>query len=445
MVFTMKFLSKFTFLFLFLFGAVSYSNAQNVEYVVVANGGLFGTTNYTNINLLDRSTGISMTLDTIYETAVQDVLLEKNGLISGDNYAYVAATDSIVKYNLTTGDRIAATKFKASSTINLERYGDKLLAGTWYGGGSTQNFHIFDADSLTYVDSITQITKPAKDFAVVGNFAYIAQNSTTSSFSDTLGYLAVVDLTTMTWVRNDTLSTMGHEIGRLLVEDSIIYTLNGTSNTISTYNVNTQVGTTQAAVANVDLKPKSYAATGFPVDGAANTWYIPFDSGIGSYNLATNTIVDANIVKVNGSYAFTFNSESETFYVSTIVFGNQQNNKGWVYDKTGTQTDSFTVGFSPEALASYTSTGVSVNKINSTPVLDYSIYPNPTQDILHIALGTLEEVTVEVYNQFGQQLQSQILSNEIITINTTNLATGIYYVKLTNERGATQTKRFVKK
>lgn len=442
----MKILSKFTLLVSLFLIFAQQSTAQSIEYLVVVNGGLYGSTNYANVNVIDRSTGVSTTIDTIYRTAIQDILLEKKGLVNGTNFAYVAATDSIIKYNLNTGERIAAAKFKASSSIHLERYADKLLVGTWYGGGTTQNFHIYDANSLTHVDSIAQVTKPAKDFVVIDNFAYIAQNSTTSNFSDTLGYLAIVDLTTMTWVRNDTLSTMGHEVGRLLVEDSIIYTLNGTSNTISTYNINTQVGTTQAVVAGVNLKPKSYAATGFPVNNNPNVWYIPFDSGIGSYNLATNTIVSPNIVQVAGSYAFTFNAQAETFFVSTTVFGAQQDNKGLVFDLTGTQIDSFEVGFSPEALAVYNSLGTSINKVNHLPVLDYQVYPNPVQDVLNISLSSSSAIQLALYNQFGQLLQHRTFHDKTTVVNTQNLTTGIYYIKLTAEdTGATQTKRFIKK
>ncbi len=453
----MKFFSNFLFLAVLVFASNTALQAQIVpnDNLIVVNGGQYGATNstgYANIGVFSFFDNTFTSIDTIGSTSVQDILLEGTNNVIGQNsthFAYVAAADSIIKYDLVSQKRTAAAKFGAVSTVKLGLYQDKLLVGNWYApfgqpGPYTNHFRIFDTDSLTYVDSIPQIDKPATDFVVIDDFAYIVQNHIRSvGFGDTLGYLAVVDLTTMTWVRNDTIANNGEEMGRLLVEDSIIYVLNPTSNTISTYNINTQVGSTQAAVAGVDLRPTSYAATAF-LSSTPGVWYFPFDSGIGSYDLVNNTIVDPSIIMETRSFAFTYSPLVDNFYVSTIDFVDQTKNTGTIYNLTGDSTDSFPVGLSPEVLATYRHTFTAINKLQKQPLLSYEIYPNPTQQQLTIELTKEEMVQVGVYTTVGQLVQTKTLQAQTLTMNVEKLVAGTYFVRVTNAKGETQTKRFTK-
>jgi hypothetical protein len=111
--------------FSILFFGISTVSAQQL---VVVNGGLFGSqTDFANIGIFNSVSGTFTTLDTIYTNSVQDVLIEEN------RYIYVAAQDSIVKYDLWTAERLSAAAFGAASTIRLGLYNDKLLVGNWYG------------------------------------------------------------------------------------------------------------------------------------------------------------------------------------------------------------------------------------------------------------------------------------------------------------------------
>lgn len=432
---------NFTFLITLFLGVSSLNKAHAQTSVIVVNGGLFGSTNYANVSIQDMDQGTFKSLDTIRTTSIQDVLVE------GEN-VYVAAKDSIVKINLTTESRVAANKFEGASTKKIALHGSHLLVGNWYlpygwVGPYNKHFLIYNTSDLSLADSIPEVTKPAADFVVVGDFAYITQNSSTASYSDTLGYLAVVDLTTRSWVRNDTLSTNGDDVGRLVVEGNMIYSINGVSGTISSLNTSTLAKNTVASTAT-SLSPKSYGPTAFTTGNGV--WYFPYNNGIGSYNLSTNTVITPDIVPLSGSFAFTMDTEDEEFYVSLISFGNQSANRGVVYDIQGDSTGTFDVGFSPEAMAIYKKVGVSVSEIAQGEQLDYTIYPNPTISQLHVELAEPENVTLMILNQAGQIVQkTQSSAQQRIQIGVEELATGMYYIAVVNQDGILRTKPFVKK
>jgi hypothetical protein len=436
----MQFLVKFTLLTCLLVGNLSTIFAQN-ESIVVVNGGVFGVTNAnTTVETLNSGTAINM--GTIGTTSIQDLLID-------GQYAYVAAQDSIVKYDWTTKTRVAANAFLGESTLSLAMHNNHLLVGNWYGpwgavGPYNRHFLIYDATDLSLVDSIPQVTKPADDFVVIGDYAYIAQNNDrTVGFGDTLGYLTVVDLNTMTVVRNDTLSTTGAEVGRLVVEGDIIYAINGASNTISSYNTVTLAKSTQAAAGGLDLKPAAYGPTAFTK--GAGVWYFPYDSGIGSYDLAANAVIEANIVTITGSFAFVMDTFNNNFCVSHINYSNQLQNKGSIYDMTGDSVGMFQVEYSPEAMAIVSNALIgSTVQLAARNELNYTIAPNPTTSRLTVSLEAAEAITLLVINQVGQNVLTQQSTDVVTTLDVAQLSAGVYFLAVISEEGVMRTQRFVK-
>lgn len=407
------------YLFVFLFGLAPQLQAQQL---VVVNGGLFGSsTDFANVGIFNATTGVFTPLDTIYTNSVQDVLIED------DRYIYVAAQDSIVKYDLWLGERIGAVQFGAASTIRLGLYQDKLLVGNWYGA-SAGNLRIFDKNDLSYSDSIPEITKGASDFLIIGNKAYIAQNNVNGSWSDTLGYIAVVDLDNNSFLHNDTLSVNGDEIGRLVnVGDTALYTINGVSNTISHLNLIT--GTKQTLAAAATMRPKTTGASVF-FDGTK--WYLPFDNGIGTYNLVNNTVINADIVTVPSalSFAFAVDVVIGNIYVSTLDFSNQANNQGLVYNLNGDSTGVFPVGFSPEVLGVLNSTITLSPFFVQNVTVDYQLYPNPCSDLLNIRSNS-KIGDIYISDLSGRKLlEQQNIENSATQLNIASLPKGIYFITI---------------
>ena len=313
-----------------------------LKQVLVANGGRFlDPTDNANLLVWNPQTGLTSPLDTVQTQSVQDLLVE-------DHFAYLAAQDSLVRYDLTTGQRLAAAAFGAPSTIHLGRYGDYLLVGNWYApfgwtGPYPNHFRLFDAETLAFVDSIPQVAQGARDFVVLGDTAYIAQNYTTASFTDSAGYLSVVDLRTRTYVRDITFPNQGQDLGRLLLVDSVIYAFNPASDTRTTYDIRDGSRSTQPVGADIQTRD-----TGPQLARADSLVYLKLNGGLGSLDYRTGAVVDTLLIDTVVT-AFAFDPLAGHFYLSQTDFFSFT--QGAIYDLNGVKLSSLAVGSSPEAIA----------------------------------------------------------------------------------------------
>jgi hypothetical protein len=76
---------------------------------------------------------------------------------------------------------------------------------------------------------------------------------------------------------------------------------------------------------------------------------------------------------------------------------------------------------------------VSIYDINDSEV-SLELYPNPVEDVLHLNLESTtsmnQELNVQIINITGQILKSQVLQSNITSIATSQLTTGIYFVRI---------------
>lgn len=73
---------------------------------------------------------------------------------------------------------------------------------------------------------------------------------------------------------------------------------------------------------------------------------------------------------------------------------------------------------------------------------NFTLYPNPVKDILHIkSTNVISVYSVSIYNPLGQVLQ--VITNPTEEINVTELKTGNYFIKVITDKG-TSSSRFVK-
>ncbi|HLS10716.1 MAG TPA: T9SS type A sorting domain-containing protein [Flavobacteriaceae bacterium] len=84
----------------------------------------------------------------------------------------------------------------------------------------------------------------------------------------------------------------------------------------------------------------------------------------------------------------------------------------------------------------------------STPDFEeigFSLYPNPAQDWLHIHLEKLSyNSSLEVYDMHGKLLERIMLSELETQLDVSEFASGIYFIKMTDELGSRQVKKFIK-
>ena len=75
--------------------------------------------------------------------------------------------------------------------------------------------------------------------------------------------------------------------------------------------------------------------------------------------------------------------------------------------------------------------------------VEFTIYPNPVTDQLNITSGT-EMTQVEIFNQLGQVVYSQVVKDNNLNINSTGFNAGVYFVRITTDEGIATKKIMVK-
>lgn len=74
------------------------------------------------------------------------------------------------------------------------------------------------------------------------------------------------------------------------------------------------------------------------------------------------------------------------------------------------------------------------------------LYPNPTKG--NLTIESLEAIASwELINVYGNSIRKKLVSDESLkkaTLNVSNLATGVYFVKITLKNGNVVTKQLIK-
>ena len=92
---------------------------------------------------------------------------------------------------------------------------------------------------------------------------------------------------------------------------------------------------------------------------------------------------------------------------------------------------------------SFTTTGVGIDNI--TLANSISLMPNPADDHIDLTVNSNVEVKeAVVYNAFGQMIQTVQLTENHARIDLSNMAAGMYFVRVNGE-GVMATKKFIKK
>ena len=401
-------------------GAQSIVAQTSVKQVIIANGGNFSdTSDYVSIAAYNPVTQTTMTFDTIFTQSVQDVII--NG-----KYAYVAAQDSIVKYDIDNYSRVAAAA--VSGTHNLAIYNDQLILSRQYP--VVENFvQVFDVNDLSFLYSVPEVSDEAAGIVVVSDTAYIA---VPGSYLSTVGKIAVIDLQNHTFVREVNLGEQGIGISNLYSDGNKIYTVNttpwgGSKGAITTYNINNLQFSTNV----IDV------VVGKGVSIYGDTLFVGLNHGIGSYNLMSDEIMDTTIIPDPGSSnyisiaAAVFDSVNKNFYVSTtdyFSFG-----EGKIYNISGDSIGTYTAGISPEGLA--------VDYRDNTGIIDtqndllLSIYPNPANEYINISIkNNFDKGELSITDISGRDVEKYDYTNSsvnnVLRIHVSDLSRGIYFVKL---------------
>ncbi|RLD50571.1 MAG: hypothetical protein DRJ05_19465, partial [Bacteroidetes bacterium] len=326
-----------------LFVAMVFTVNLNAQFytnqLIIGNGGVFG-------NPSDHVTIASYNPDEQSTTSFGDVIRESiQDLIVHENYAYVAAEDSIVKFDIDTYEKVAAVY---ESNLSQLSYKNGLLyvsRRSDLNGPPTDGVYlkVFNADDLTLVGSVDGIFGDAAGIVVEWDTVYVAVSG---DWQATEGRFAVID-NNYNLVREMNFGTDAVGIYDLYSDGNDIYSVNrspyGTSSgSVSTYNIWTTSFTTNV-FDNV---------VGKGVGKSSNTLYLMLDNGIGSYDLANNEIIEPvivpNQVPLNIADA-AFDNLNQLFYITVTDY--YSIGEGKIYGLDGTETGTFEAEVSAEAIA----------------------------------------------------------------------------------------------
>lgn len=78
--------------------------------------------------------------------------------------------------------------------------------------------------------------------------------------------------------------------------------------------------------------------------------------------------------------------------------------------------------------------------LNRVPSLDFSVFPNPTPDFIKVESRDFEFNKLSLYNVLGEK----VMSSKSKKMNLTDLASGVYILKVISEKGEVATKKVIK-
>ena len=176
--------------------------------------------------------------------------------------------------------------------------------------------------------------------------------------------------------------------------------------------------------------------------GTETTWNLKNSAGTilysgGPYsNNSTATLTQLWILPADGCYVFTIN-DAYGDGISAPGYYNIKTLAGEIVAEGGQFGSTESKSFATSEMLG-TNTFDTANSIQ--------LYPNPTRSNMTISVSNATETpdTYSIYNTIGQQIALQkIKSNSDLTINTSALSAGVYFIKL-SKGTSTKTLRFIK-
>jgi len=419
----------FFMVMLFAFN-VSHVIAQHmvVNQVIVGSGGVYGdTTNNVELASYKPNDGITTSFGSIDTQSIQDII------ISG-NYAFVAAQDSIAKFDIDTYEKVAITE--AIGVNKLLVNGDVLFASFQFP--VTENFvKVYSAGDLSLISNVSAVSDESAGLLVNGNLVYVA---VPGSWTSTVGKIAIIDLAEYSLVDEINFNALGVGVSDLFYYNNQIMAVcktpwGGTHGYLLGMN---SLGTHT----DVYLIEQVLGEMVGEVDGLLFT---VMNGGVGvidlsDFSVADSAYIEAPALTISGVAMDTIDGN---FYIATTDYFST--GIGTIYNALGIEIGTFNAGVSPDALAiDYRDNTGIVNLLSENVI---KLYPNPASDILTIK--AVDGSKTNVYNILdvsGRVILkgSANLMSGSVKINVATLESGLYFFVL-SDGSESITSQFIKK
>ncbi len=327
--------------FAFLSAKTSFGQFYTNQ-VIIGNGGIYGDpSDHVTVATYDPDAQTTTTFGDIQRESIQDLVVD-------DHYAYVAAEDSLVKYDIDTYQRIAAVYESNLSRLYVKNGKLYVSRRSDLNGPPADGKYVkvYNADDLSFVAAVDDISADAAGLILASDTLYVA---VPGDWQATEGKFAVID-NNYNLVREMNFGTAAVGISDLFTDGSNIYTVN-----------RTPYGDTTGSVTSYSIWSTGYFTTtinkivGKGVATAGYTLYLLLDYGIGSLDLSNGFILDETIVPDPGSANFqyiaaaAYDKINQLFYVTITDYFST--GEGKIYDLNGNETGGFDADVSAEAIA----------------------------------------------------------------------------------------------
>lgn len=399
-------------LFALLSASATLSIAQNFtnQGIVVGNS---GNGPQTNVSFLEASSNSITFQEEVMPSYVQYCLTD-------NQFAYLAATDSVYKYDVASQALVASAEFTPTSTNKLLISGDYLFVGNQFGT-DTAHLEVFNKHTLDQVSLIGDVNYPVVDMVESGGKLYVLQNikHTVELFPgyavDSLGFLTVIntsDLTLDTQIDFD--ATQANNFEQVFVYNNKLtifgaHEMGTVSHHVYTYDITTETKTYNAFNYPINL------AYGNEASQQGSKAYFKFNGGIGLYDLAGDSVLNASVI-TEAPTSFAVDWINEEIYFAK---GNYSSSAyGKIYNFSGDSVGSFVPGngYAPEAIAV-------VNSANPVANSDYGrlkIYGQYDISSFDYVAGQNPQVSIDL---LGNDSEGVLLSVEILEQGTQGTST----------------------
>ena len=406
-----------------------------VNQVIIVNGGKFEGppyTDYVTVQKYDPVTLTSTVFDVIHTQSVQDVIID-------GHFAYVAAQDSIVKYDIDTYQRVVAVA--DSGLSKLYKYGNKVLVSKQY---PIKRFFLEVLDeNLSLLARVQNISGECAGITSGVDTVFVAVNG---GFSGTEGKIAHIKTSNWTVVGETNLGPDAVGIWNLYNYADKIYSVNRTPagnpnrGSITVYDV--FLGTFSNMIVDV------LVGDGFGIKD--NLLYLKMNEGLGSFDLVTKHIADTTIIPDPGSINRRYITAAAVDYINDLFYINLGNRStygvGEIATLAGDSIASYVTGINAEAIAIDYRSPVGINLAENAK--DFvNIYPNPVTDFLTLNFNGTETIKlIKITDLSGRVIHEKYLNGNEKTMKFSceNLSSGVYLLSFLTENGM-KTRKFIKK
>ena len=402
----------------------AFAQESFTKQIIIVNGGDFGNPDdFVTVTSYDPQTGVDTEFATIYTQSVQDVIIH-------ENFAYVAAQDSIVKLNIDTYEKVAAVAAQGINKLSIS--GETLIASFWYP--VTENYvRFYQSDDLSFIKNIEGISGEAAGIFVMDDVALIA---IPGPYGTTVGKIASIDLQEGTLMTEDDYGEFFTDIGYFAYWNNEI-----------TAFMKTAWGGTETKTAKFDMAGQVLEE--FTHNGAVlanktgqsyNNFYAEINNGIGQFDLETGELVNEAVVEpqLMTIAASVLDTNNSLIYITTTDFFSSGD--GFIYKLNGELSGSFAAGISAQAIA----VDYRINTIIDNQDINNKIsaYPNPATTYINFNYPINQDDSEFLITDISGKLVYQ--GNAKTQIDISHLNAGLYFV-LIKTSNSIFNGRFIKK